>query len=493
MSSQVINLSPPASALIQSLRSIGYDLKSAVADIVDNSIAADSSNISINLSLDNKENIVLVVGDDGNGMNPIELKQAMTLGSQNPLNLRKTDDLGRFGMGLKTASFSQCQTLTVITKKNDELTGATWDLEHVTRTNAWELFWLNKEEIGKYLEEKKISFNATGTYVIWESCDNIHQGEVGIDYLQSLIGEESKKLYDHLSLVFHKFIDKPFSPIKLLLNERNVIAKDPFAIQKKHNHIASSITYQNEYLLNNESISVKGYLLPHQTKLNNSQLNAICPDGDFFNGQGFYIYRADRLIVWGSWFRILSKTQQNKLARIEVNIPNTLDSLWRLDIKKAKVELPKELRVMLKQSVEKIGKKSNRVYDRRPSIKRPNSQSLWERTINQSDRKIEYRIDKNNPLFLKLLDNFNDQQITQIKQLIKLIEIMLPVQMMSNDIASSFTLEPTLNKDMQEEVLNIVASLKSLGMNAADIVNYVTNSDSSSPEVNKFIIQQLEM
>ena len=493
MSSQVINLSPPASALIQSLRSIGYDLKSAVADIVDNSIAADSCNISINLSLDNEENLILIMGDDGDGMSPIELKQAMTLGSQNPLNIRKTDDLGRFGMGLKTASFSQCQSLTVITKKNDELTGATWDLEHVTKTNAWELFWLNKKEIGRYLEEKKIFIKGSGTYVIWENCDNIHQGEVSVDYLQSLIGDESKKLYEHLALVFHKFIDKPFSPIKLLLNGRAVIAKDPFVVQKKHKDIASSITYQNEYPLNGESVSVKGYLLPHQTKLNNSQLNAICLDGDFFNGQGFYIYRADRLIVWGNWFRILPKTQQNKLARIEVNIPNTLDNLWRLDIKKAKVELPKDLRVMLKQSVEKIVKKSNRVYDRRPSIKRPNSQSLWERTINQSERKIEYRIDKNNPLYLKLLDNFSDHQISQIKQLIKLIEIMLPVQMMSNDIASSYALEPTLNKDMQEEVLNIVASLKTLGMSNEEIVNYVSNSDSSSPEVNNFIIQQLEV
>jgi hypothetical protein len=493
MSSQIISLSPPASALIQSLRSIGYDLKSAVADIIDNSIAADSSNIQINLFLDDAEKVVVVIGDDGNGMTPIELKQAMTLGSHNPLTIRKIDDLGRFGMGLKTASFSQCKTLTVITKKDEELIGASWDLEHVTKANAWELFWLSKEQINQVVKKKKIEFQNNGTYIIWENCDNIDQDEAGVDYLQSLIGEESKKLYEHLSLVFHKFIDKPFAPINFVLNGRSVIAKDPFVVQKKHNDIASSLTYQNDYPLNNELISVKGYLLPHQTKLNKIQLNATCPDGDFFNGQGFYIYRANRLIVWGDWFRILPKTQQNKLARIEVNIPNTLDSIWRLDIKKAKVELPKDLRVMLKQSIQKIGKKSNRVYDKRPSIKRPNSQSLWERTINQIDRKIEYRVDKKNPLFIQLLDNFDDHQISQIKQLIKLIEIMLPVQMMSNDIASSFNLEPTLDENMKQEVLEIITSLKALGMSADEIVNYVSNSDSSSPEVNKFIIQQLEV
>ena len=104
---------PEASSMIETFRAIGYSIEAAVADIIDNSISARAKNIWINFEWEGSETW-LAVKDDGSGMNNDELVQAMRPDSKNPLDDRSTKDLGRFGLGLKTASFSQCRLLSVI-------------------------------------------------------------------------------------------------------------------------------------------------------------------------------------------------------------------------------------------------------------------------------------------------------------------------------------------------------------------------------------------
>ena len=130
---------PEAASMIETFRAIGYNLETAVADIIDNSISAGAKNVYINRIWDGS-NTVITIKDDGRGMSSDEIVEAMRPGSQNPLETRSTNDLGRFGLGMKTASFSQCRKLTVISKKTGYHSAYwTWDLDYVALTHKWEL------------------------------------------------------------------------------------------------------------------------------------------------------------------------------------------------------------------------------------------------------------------------------------------------------------------------------------------------------------------
>lgn len=142
------NATPAAASMVETFRAMGYSLETAMADILDNSISAGANNIWISRIWKGGQSII-TIKDDGIGMNHQELIEAMRPGSQNPLEERSKSDLGRFGLGLKTASFSQCRRLTVYSKKADyKPVYWTWDLDYVAKTNQWELLqWIPDEYI----------------------------------------------------------------------------------------------------------------------------------------------------------------------------------------------------------------------------------------------------------------------------------------------------------------------------------------------------------
>lgn len=179
-----INLSPPASSLVESIRNIGYSFDSAVADIIDNSISYKSKNIDIDIHLTSGD-VSVSICDDGAGMSPEKLQQAMSLGGKSPTDIRSNDDLGRFGLGLKLASFSQSKKLTVISKTCDAKIwyGIQWDLDHVIKTNSWEAIELNDELISQIINKNKFRVSNQGTCVLWESSDRITQNIIDIDDL----------------------------------------------------------------------------------------------------------------------------------------------------------------------------------------------------------------------------------------------------------------------------------------------------------------------
>ena len=112
---------PNPKSTINSYRSFGYNLSTAISDIIDNSISAYANEIRLEYKWNGKDSFISIC-DNGIGMNHSELVLAMTPGSKDPEEERSEKDLGRFGMGLKTASFSQCRRLTCITKKESYAT-----------------------------------------------------------------------------------------------------------------------------------------------------------------------------------------------------------------------------------------------------------------------------------------------------------------------------------------------------------------------------------
>ena len=163
---------PNAASLIQSLRAFGYDISTAIADLIDNSITANAREISIRFDW-NSNDPFISIADDGHGMTECELFEAMKTGSKNPLEIRDERDLGRFGLGLKTASFSQCKRLTVASKtKESAVSVRCWDLDIVNETNEWILLKKVTNTADRIIAEY-FSDKSNGTVVVWEKLDKI--------------------------------------------------------------------------------------------------------------------------------------------------------------------------------------------------------------------------------------------------------------------------------------------------------------------------------
>jgi DNA mismatch repair enzyme (predicted ATPase) len=323
---------PYAPSLIESMRSLGYSFSSAIADIIDNSISAQSNRISIVTEPSN--NPYLYILDDGYGMTKSELYEAMRYGSGNPQARRSQTDLGRFGLGLKSASLSQCRKLVVISKKNGELSGYSWDMDYVISCGSWMLKEFSETEIREYPQLSRLFSQKSGTYVFWSEFDRIKEGAGDISVTFNKLLDD---MVNHLSLVFHRFIEEG---LRIDLNGYEINARDPFLTH----HRATQRKRESSFYIKDEKITLKPYILPHISKLSQEDIVSLGGKDRITNDQGFYVYRNKRLIIWGTWFRLERKDELNKLARVMVDIPNSLDSLWAIDIKKSSAMLPDIIR-----------------------------------------------------------------------------------------------------------------------------------------------------
>jgi len=485
-----VELKPSVSALIQSLRSIGYSFNAAVSDIIDNSIAANASEINVQIDSDSA-GLFVAISDNGEGMNRDELLQAMALGSKNPLEKRRNDDLGRFGMGLKTASFSQSKILTCVTSKSGKRIGAQWDLDRVV--DGWKI-QLFDDSACDQLVPSDLTHQDRGTTVVWRNCDRVLENLENTDMIEHLIGNLIKELREHLALIFHKFLDKSRSiKLSIALNGREITPKDPFfRLTKTSSNLASTLILDEKLPVNGGEIEIRGYILPHPSKVTTRELaHKVSIDGDHFSGQGFYVYRAHRLLAWGSWFRILPKNESNKLARVELNIPNTMDELWRLDIKKSAVELPSEVRTQLKKKVEKLGLKSRNTFTRRPSIIRPGSNPVWLRCLDSERKAINYKIDRNHDLVKDINAKLNIDSIS-IDVLLSLVELTIPLRSIENDLASDFNLGRFVDEDITEDVKLCIDALLKLDFDKVKIIDYMQQDNAASVGVVDAIRRYLE-
>jgi len=354
---------PNPSAMIESLRAFGYDLKTAISDLIDNSISANARNIWIDANWAGCRTTICVT-DDGLGMNRTELLEAMRLGSKNPLDPRDSADLGRFGLGLKTASFSQCRNLTVRSKKSGESEAQyCWDLEYVTKCGEWRVL----KEISP---ESEILFNrladqVTGTAVLWQNMDRLVAGDETEDkkaldlFLIQL--EEVKR---HLAMVFHRFL-KGKKSIKIFMNDRAIDSWDPFL----ENHEANQRQPQEILIVSGNKVIITPFVLPHHSKLSAEEHSLASGPRGWNSHQGFYIYRNYRLLVAGDWLGLgFQKEEHYKLARIQVDIPNSLDEDWAIDVRKARANPPKAIRGDLKRIAKLARQTAANIYRHRGKI-----------------------------------------------------------------------------------------------------------------------------
>lgn len=411
---------------MESTRSIGYSLNSAIADIVDNSIAAEAENVWIQFP--DKEFKYLTITDDGTGMTESSLLQAMRYGSL-PVGLsRKNSDLGRFGLGLKMASLSQCRCLTLITKPADgKVSIARWDLDEIGKDPAaWKILLLDPADLSEdFLNSEtweRFQSLSCGTVVIWSKFDLMMRNcpdQWDSDELNRMLVEA----IDHLRLVFHRYLegDEKHDPLVIACNGRKLTPRDPFLKTK-----SSRPQGEDCFQLAGSTIRMQPWLLPFPKNLSRNELQEL---GDLQQNQGFYIYRNRRLVIWGTWFRIIRKSELSRLLRIQVDIPNSpeIDRLWALDVKKSTVRIPEVLRDKLANQVSRLGVIGTRTW-RRPYEEKLHD-SLWQRTTDK-DRNVTYTLNFEHPLIKSML-----WQQKGLKTLLHLIEKTLPVSYIYSDMA----------------------------------------------------------
>ena len=324
--------------MVETFRAIGYSLETAVADIIDNSISADAKNIWVDRFWRGGQSVI-TIKDDGHGMTSLETIQAMRPGSQNPNEERSEKDLGRFGLGLKTASFSQCRKVTVFSKRKDYAPAYwTWDLDYVAQNDTWDLLKWMPEDFASALDDVE-----SGTIVIWKDMDRVVRPTVSESDLNAheKFSRAMDRVKSHIAMTFHRFIES--KSIKLYWCGHEIEPWNPFCPTE------SKIQVMPEDHLNG-GVTVRGYILPHKKNFSSEKAYMAAEGMNGWNAhQGFYIYRGKRLLLAGNWLGMFKQEDPYKLVRIQVDIPNTQDSEWKIDIKKSQAYPPSGSRDVLEK------------------------------------------------------------------------------------------------------------------------------------------------
>ena len=427
---RVIEMPPKPSPLIESIRAIGYSLSTALADIVDNCITARAEKIRIFSSTEPAEARVGIL-DDGVGLTEEELLEAMRLGSRNPVEEREESDLGRFGLGLKTASFSQCRVLTVVSRTNGTSASARWNLDHIAESGRWQIQIPDDLTSIPWSEH----LGSSGTLVVWEhiglGADDGDSGRNIADFIRQM--DEARS---HLELVFHRFLsgEPGRRSVSIEMNNRPLEPFDPF-----HSRHPATIAGPEELIrVSDEDVLVQAFTLPHHGKVTPAEWERYAGPEGYLRNQGFYVYRERRLIIHGTWFGLARQAELTKLARVRIDMPNSLDGAWKIDVKKASAQLPPPVRDRLRRIIEPLGAASKRVYRKRgQKLIEENRIPVWIRI--QYKNQISYRINDEHPMLLDLLSRLSPEARGDLLRVIEVAGASLPMDALLADLGGDAT------------------------------------------------------
>jgi hypothetical protein len=435
MTRKTRNAPPRAVAMLESLRGLGYSTAAALADIVDNSISAGASEIRIDFTWDGPDSRVRIL-DNGRGMSDAELEGAMRLGDKSPLVERSAHDLGRFGMGLKTASFSQCRRLTVASVKDSGHSCLRWDLDELAANpeSDWLLYEGPAEGSERFLDA--LDGKETGTLVLWEVLDRIVTAGYTADDFNDLIDS----VETHLAMVFHRLLHGPHVRIRLLLNGRPLEPWDPFMSGHPAKPWTSPVAQQRT---GSGVVSVQCHVLPHRDKLTLAEFEGNAGPAGWTAQQGFYVYRNERLVVAGGWLglgnaRPWNREEAHRLARIRLDIPNTGDADWKIDVRKSTARPPVSIRPWLTALAENTRDRARRVFAFRgtptPAAGNQPIEQAWQ--VQRLKAGLRYRIDVAHPSVAAVLERAGDLH-PLVTAMLRVIEETVPVQRIWLDTAEN--------------------------------------------------------
>jgi hypothetical protein len=358
-----VEVIPSAKRMIRSLRDMGYEFAASVADLIDNSVEAKCSTVRITVEWNGVSSYVMIA-DNGEGMMPEALKEALRFGSERDY---EDADLGKFGLGLKTASLSQCLKVTVASRWNPnraDINAFCWDVQHIEATNRWEILSVKAADLPTaarlHLKE------ARGTVVIWEQLDRLldyknPDGEPARKHLMAL----TRDLEEHVAMVFHRFLSGEVRGKRLTIyvNENKVEPWDPFARSEEHSKKLDAKAFRLEGAKGRGDIIVEPYALPPKDLFSSSAaFNRASGPRRWNAQQGFYIYRADRMIQSGGWCGLRATDEHRKLSRIAISFNPKLDDEFKINVPKMRVQLPAAIRNEIENWIRPAVKLAEEVY-----------------------------------------------------------------------------------------------------------------------------------
>ena len=376
-----ISVIPKASRLIENLTHIGYSFEVAIADLIDNSIQADASHIYLDiLSRDHGEEPCLIICDNGKGMNFDELKNAMTFGSEKDYTEK---NLGKFGLGLKTASLSQARVLTVFSKPRSgsntksRINILEWDMTYIYTDNKWQVLNPSFDNLDSWKKDifnrYELELNDGGTVIIWsdmqEFIPNLYSKDKSIR--DRFFSSTIDKIKKHIGIVFHRFIQGSVpekKKVNIFFDNNKIEGIDPFCKNEKSLQQLYKKFVLVEYLENREKRKSKvifsPYILPREDQFSSREEYVKGASwSTWLSTQGFYFYRNNRLLKYGDWSGIGTKDRKNILLRVAVDFNDKLDKAFQINISKEKASIPQsmksELTLSLKEWIEKARKRWN--------------------------------------------------------------------------------------------------------------------------------------
>jgi hypothetical protein len=448
---------------MQSVRGVGYDTPTAIADLIDNSIAAEAATVWLTFNWLGGDSTVTVL-DDGRGMNAEQLEQAMKLGSTNPLAERSTNDLGRFGLGLKTASLSQCRRVIVASKvTGGEINVRVWDLAVVEETNDWLVEDDARDSERPLLEP--LARLASGTAVIWCDLDRVVNLAPDEDKSRLFFQRTAQAVEGHVAMTFHRYLEGPRPSLRIHINgdsdEFRIRPWDPFCSWHEATQQLPEARRGTKYGV----VVMQGVVLPHKDRFDTDEYDRAGGPAGWVSQQGFYVYRNRRLLLPGSWLGLgepkrWTKDEQHKLARIRIDLPNTADSAWCTDITKSKTQPPLELRDWLSRLASPVRTEAKEVFvhrgSRQPATTRAAFSPVW---LEMTTAGPQYRINREHPLVADLIEASGASK-TRVSRLLSLIESTVPVHRIWLDVADRpETPPPTREQLPSEDVLRIAKDL----------------------------------
>jgi hypothetical protein len=471
---------------MQSLRAVGYTTSAALADLIDNSIAADARTVDIWFT-SVPEPVVAIV-DDGTGMDEATLVCAMRFGSSDPRDERTGMDLGRFGLGLKTASLSQCRRLTVASLRDGCLAVAVWDLDECERRGTW---WLGRPDVSTIPADVRdlLSAQSRGTAVIWHRLDRL-TATGGADP-RRLLDSTMDDAADHLALVFHRFLaGEVVGKFEIRVNGRPIPRLDPFL----EGHARGQTLHSESFRVGGQTVTVSPFVLPFPSRLKPAELDRAGGRENLKSGHGFYVYRGGRLVVPGGWFRIVPSDELIRLARVRVDVPVQLDHLWKLDIRKTVAEPPAALRPHLRRIVGEVTIRSRRVYTHKGSPQTDAERiPLWARH-DLRDGAATWNVNREHPAVAAILGI--ERRDGDIERLLRLLESSLPLHdihlHISNDLPIAGSEIPD-EAELEKIARQIVDALRDQPMVVSRMLDRlsVTEPFNRNPDATQRIVQRL--
>ncbi len=449
---------PHAKMLLIALRSVGYTNETAIADILDNSVSGAATEIELYFDWDNRR---MIIADNGFGMDYQELMDAMEIGSADPNEMRPSEDLGRFGLGMKTAAFSMAKNLLVISKKNSIVSNAEWNLDTVADKDEWRISEYDASEMSVILESVNpyTQYNnwEQGTLIIISELDRLID-EANIEKSKKNFYKMIRKIKSHIAITFHRFMEE--DELKISVNGNEIEPWNPFWIKSP-----STMELAREELFDGKNeVIVEPYILPHKNKFNSEdEYKDAAGAKDWRGHQGFYVYRNRRLLVYGTWFGKFKKEPAYNLARIKLDMSADSDFEWNIDIKKSKATLPVAIEEQITQIAYLAIEKSVAVYNSRGVYNRKNTANntslkyVWEQRKNISGNYMFY-LNKKHPMLLKILSEMDEDAQKELKTYLSLIESYSPT--MLSGVMEKETDFFVTEEEKQKEILNIQEKIR---------------------------------